>query len=72
MKVTVSSTAPIAGKVSVIEASKTLKARVTLVEGKATIALPELKKGTHRVTVTYSGSDTVGTARSAKSSIRMR
>jgi len=55
----------VAGKVTVKEGSKTLKANVTLVGGKVNVKLPKLKKGTHKLVVSYGGSSTVAAGKSA-------
>ncbi|BDV32295.1 hypothetical protein Microterr_29550 [Microbacterium terricola] len=71
VKVSVSSKAPVTGTVTVKEGSKTLKAKVTLMNGKATISLPKLKTGTHKVTVTYNGSSSIGTAKSSTITVKV-
>jgi hypothetical protein len=57
------------GKVTVKEGSKTLATK-TLSGGKATITLPLLKEGTHKLTVTYGGS-TIWNASSKSASVKV-
>ena len=56
------------GKVTVRVDGKKLRA-VTIKKGRATMTLPRLKRGTHTVTVTYSGS---GLVESAKKTYKVR
>ena len=72
LTIVVSSAAPVTGTVAVKEGSRTLKAKTTLVNGRLTVSLPKLTRGTHKVEVRYSGSDTVLAAKSAKVSIKVK
>lgn len=72
VKVTVTATGvTVAGKVSVKEGSKTLKSNVTLSGGKATITLPKLKAGTHKLVVFYTASTTVNAGKSATITLKV-
>ena len=62
----------VTGKVTVKEGSKTLKANVTLKAGKVNITLPKLKKGTHKLVVSYGGSSTVAAGKSATISLKIK
>lgn len=72
IKVVVTSKAPITGKVSVMIGSSTKKANVMLVNGRATISLPKIKKGTYKLVVVYSGTDTTATAKSAAVKLKVK
>lgn len=52
------------GTVTVKRGTTTLKASVVLVDGKASVRLPKLSRGTHKLTVIYSGSAFANTAKS--------
>jgi hypothetical protein len=60
--VTVSSDSKPTGTVSVSKGKKMLKAGVALKNGKATVKLPKLEAGKYKLTVSYSGSDTIESA----------
>jgi len=62
----------VTGKVTVKEGSKTLKANVTLKAGKVNITLPKLKKGTHKLVVSYGGSSTVAAGKSTTLSLKIK
>jgi len=70
---TVRSTAPISGSVTIKEGSKVLKAGVAVpTNGKVTVKLPKLKKGTHKVTVYFSGSATIAESKSSVIKIKVK
>lgn len=58
------------GTVVVKEGSKTLASH-SLSKGKATIKLPLLKAGSHKLTVTYKGSSTVASAKAATKTLKV-
>jgi ABC-type phosphate transport system substrate-binding protein len=58
------------GKVTVKQGSKTL-ATATLRSGKATVTLPKLSAGTHKLVVVYGGSSTVGASHSTTKSLKV-
>ena len=72
MTIVVTSNAPITGTIVVKEGAKTLKAKTSLVGGRLTISLPKFKKGTHKIEVRYSGSDTVEPAKSTTVTIKVK
>ena len=47
------------GSVSIKEGSKVLASSKAIKSGKLTVTLPKLKKGSHKLTITYNGSETV-------------
>ena len=59
------------GNVTIKEGTKTLKAKVALKDGKVTVTLPKLKKGTHKLVVTYNGSATVEASKSSTISLKI-
>ncbi|MCU1534252.1 MAG: hypothetical protein JWR53_733 [Glaciihabitans sp.] len=66
VSVSVSVTGAVAtGTVTIKEGSKTLVSHADLSAGHASVLLPKLKKGTHKLTVYYSGSATVNSAKSS-------
>jgi len=65
--VRLTSKAPITGTVTIKEGSKVYRADVAVVNGVQVIKLPKLKKGTHKIVVSYSGSTTTDSARISKS-----
>jgi len=69
--VTAAGTTP-TGTVTIKEGSKTLKAKVAITNGKATVTLPKLKKGTHKLVVTYNGSATVEASKSSTISLKIK
>ena len=72
LSVVVTSTAPVTGSIVVKEGAKTLKATTSLVNGRLTVSLPKLKKGTHKIEVRYSGSDTINPTKTAKLTIKVK
>lgn len=72
VRVVVASAAPVVGAVRVTEGSRTLRANVRLVDGRAVVVLPRLTSGVHRLVVRYSGSTTVKAATSAVRTVRVR
>jgi len=71
VSVTVASSAAVAGRVEVLDKGKVI-ARGTVAGGKATVKLPRLKKGKHRLAVRYLGSDGVQPSTSPTRTIRVR
>lgn len=72
VKVTVTATGVTpTGKVTIKEGTKTLKSNVTLSAGKATVTLPKLKAGTHKLVVSYLGSTTVAAGKSATVTLKV-
>jgi len=75
VKVTVTATGSVkvAGKVTVKEGSKTLKSNATLSStGKVSVTLPKLKKGTHKLVVSYAGSSTVAAGKSSTITLKIK
>ena len=61
------------GTITVTEGSKTLVAtKVLSTKGTATVTLPKLKKGTHKITITYNGSDLYNTAVKSNISVKIK
>ena len=72
LTVVVTSKAPVTGTVIVKEGWRTLKVSTAFVNGRLTIALPKFKKGTHKIVVRYSGSDTVETVKTGTVTIKVK
>ena len=64
LNVRVTARTAVVGSVQLTENERILKAGVKLVEGKAVVRLPQLKRGKHVLRVTYSGSSTLAASRS--------
>ena len=61
------------GTVTITEGSKVLVPSKTLSsKGTATVTLPKLKKGTHKITITYNGSDLYNTAVKSNVSVKIK
>ncbi|WBU37594.1 discoidin domain-containing protein [Homoserinibacter sp. YIM 151385] len=72
VKVVATSRAPITGTVSVTAGSRTYKADVRLVDGRATFTMPKLKAGSHKFVVRYSGTATTAAAKSNVIKVRVK
>lgn len=69
--VKVSSSAAVTGRVVVLDKARVI-ARGTVTGGKATVRLPRLTKGSHRLSVRYLGSDGVEPSASPTRTVRVR
>lgn len=72
--VTVRSTKPVAGRVTVLDRGRRIGTAVltTARAGRITVSLPRLARGRHVLTVSYAGSATVKASRSAARVVRVR
>ena len=61
------------GTVTITEGSKVLvPSKALSSKGTATVTLPKLKKGTHKITITYNGNDLYNTAVKTKVSVKIK
>jgi len=71
--VTATGSVKVAGKVTIKEGSKTLKSNATLGStGKVNVTLPKLKKGTHKLVISYAGSSTVAAGKSSTITLKIK
>jgi hypothetical protein len=60
------------GTVTVKEGKKTLASKIKLKSGKAVISISKLKKGSHKLVVTYNGSTTLKTVKKTATSFKVK